>query len=333
MDKMLFNQVIPRIRVMETRLLDKSKIERMIDADTPFNSLKVLQETEYASLLNRIKRPEEYDTLLRQGLKETYDSLYSMITRTEPVDFMALKYDYHNLKVLLKAKLSDKDFTELLLPIGTVKAETIKDALESEDYKALNDYMGKAIVAVLEDFEETKEPQNIDIILDKYYFENLLFISERINEEYLKKYLRILIDLTNIKILLRIKALDRGREFLIKNLIEGGNIKMDKLNILFGEALENIHNRIASTDYVNIVREGIEYYINNQSLALLEKNIENFIMEYMKRAKTIPFGVEPIIGYIYAKENEIKLLRIIMVGQLNNVPPEVIRERLRDSYV
>ena len=35
MDKMLFNQVIPRIRVMETRLLDRAKIERMIDADTP----------------------------------------------------------------------------------------------------------------------------------------------------------------------------------------------------------------------------------------------------------------------------------------------------------
>ena len=53
----------------------------------------------------------------------------------------------------------------------------------------------------------------------------------------------------------------------------------------------------------------------------------------MKKAKTIPFGIEPIIGYIYAKENEIKLIRIIMVGQMNNVPKEVIRERLRDSYV
>lgn len=333
MDKMLFNQVIPRIRVKETRLLDGPKLERMIDADTPFNSLKVLQETEYASLLNRITRPEEYDRLLREELKETYDSLYSMVPASEPVDFMALKYDYHNLKVLLKGRLSDRDLSELLLPIGTVKSEAIKEALENEDYRVLNDYMGKAIVVALEDFEESREPQNIDIILDKYYFENLLYISEKINEEYLKRYINILIDLTNIKILLRIKALDKGREFLSRNLIEGGSLKMDKLNILFGESLENIHNRIASTDYVSIIREGIEYYINNHSLALLEKNIDNFIMNFMKRAKTIPFGVEPIIGYIYAKENEIKLLRIIMVGQLNNVPPEVIRERLRDSYV
>ena len=36
---------------------------------------------------------------------------------------------------------------------------------------------------------------------------------------------------------------------------------------------------------------------------------------------------------IYAKETEIKLIRIIMVGKLNNVAEEVIRERLRDSYV
>ncbi|MDU7110698.1 MAG: V-type ATP synthase subunit C, partial [Clostridium perfringens] len=33
------------------------------------------------------------------------------------------------------------------------------------------------------------------------------------------------------------------------------------------------------------------------------------------------------------KENEIKQIRTIMVGKLNNITKEVIRERLRDGYV
>ena len=56
-------------------------------------------------------------------------------------------------------------------------------------------------------------------------------------------------------------------------------------------------------------------------------------MSIMKAAKIIPFGVEPFLAYIYAKETEIKIIRIIMVGKLNNIAAEVIRERLRDIYV
>lgn len=56
-------------------------------------------------------------------------------------------------------------------------------------------------------------------------------------------------------------------------------------------------------------------------------------MALMKDSKFVTFGPERILSYIYAKETEIKLIRIIMVGKLNNVAEEVIRERLRDSYV
>ena len=66
---------------------------------------------------------------------------------------------------------------------------------------------------------------------------------------------------------------------------------------------------------------------------MLEKLIDNYIMNMMRDAKIIPFGVEPVIAYIYAKETEIKIIRIIMVGKLNNIAVEVIRERLRDIYV
>ena len=44
-------------------------------------------------------------------------------------------------------------------------------------------------------------------------------------------------------------------------------------------------------------------------------------------------GPEPVIAYLLAKENEIKIIRIIMVGKINRLPTEEIRERLRDVYV
>lgn len=56
-------------------------------------------------------------------------------------------------------------------------------------------------------------------------------------------------------------------------------------------------------------------------------------MGIMKEAKIVTKGLEPVLTYMYVKENEIKQIRTIMVGKLNNITKEVIRERLRDGYV
>ena len=80
-------------------------------------------------------------------------------------------------------------------------------------------------------------------------------------------------------------------------------------------------------------KNGVEDYTKSGSAGVLEKLVDNYIMNMMKEAKMIPFGGEPLLAYIYAKETEIKVVRIIMVGKLNNIAEEVIRERLRDIYV
>ena len=52
----------------------------------------------------------------------------------------------------------------------------------------------------------------------------------------------------------------------------------------------------------------------------------------MKESKYISFGIEPLIGYLAAKESEIMTVRIIMAGKLAGIPAELIKERLRDTY-
>ena len=56
MDVMQFTQAISRIWVLETRLLDKAKIERMIEANSADEVLKILEETEYANIMGNVKR-------------------------------------------------------------------------------------------------------------------------------------------------------------------------------------------------------------------------------------------------------------------------------------
>ena len=188
-------------------------------------------------------------------------------------------------------------------------------------------------MAAVEDFEATKDPQRIDIIVDKFMFEELVQIRKSLNYSFTDKIINAMIDSTNIKTLLRIKKQGKGREFAQEVIVPGGYIDKDTLVSIINESPENIIYKLSFSVYSEVVREGLEGYIATNSANLLEKLSDNYIMALMKDSKFVTFGPERILSYIYAKETEIKLIRIIMVGKLNNVAEEVIRERLRDSYV
>jgi len=333
MDVMEFTQVIPRIRVLETRLLDKAKIDRMIDSNSAEGALKVLQETEYGNVMTNVKRAEDYEVMLSSELKRLYHEAYDMSPLKSLVDIMSIKYDYHNIKVLIKEIFLQKDFSHMLIPVGMFEISKLKVAIDTNKLTDFNPIMRQGIETAIEDFNAKLDPQRIDIILDKAMFQEMISIADTLEDSFTQKYVRVLIDLTNLKSLLRVKKQNKGREFFLSIVIEGGFIDKETLVSLLNDAVENIASKLSYTNYAEVLKQGIDEYVAHGSASLLEKLIDNYIMNMMKDAKMIAFGGEPLLAYIYAKETEIKVIRIIMVGMLNNITGEVIRERLRDIYV
>ena len=333
MDVMQFTQALSRIWVLETRLLDKSKIERMIDAPSAEEALKILGETEYANILGKVKRANDYEYILSNELKRVYDLMYELCPVKEVVDLMSIKYKYHNLKVLLKGKFLSKDFSNLLIDLGIEDLKALKSIIDLDNFDDLKGNTKKAVMEVIKDFEKNKDPQQIDIIIDRYMFEELKEIKKNLNYKFTDKLVLAIIDWTNIRTLIRLKKQGKGREFAAKVLISGGAIEKDTLISIINENPEGIIAKLSHTIYGDLIKEGIEGFKETNSASLLEKLSDNYIMDLMKGAKLVTFGPDRLLSYIYAKETEIKIIRIIMVGKLNNIAEEVIRERLRDSYV
>ncbi|MGH4051077.1 MAG: V-type ATP synthase subunit C [Clostridium sp.] len=332
MDKMDFTQAVARLRVLETRLLNKIKIERMIDSDSADDVLKILQENEYASLMGNVKRAEDYNILLKEELKRVYLLMYEISPESIIVDIMSLKYDYHNIKVILKGRALDKDLSHMLIPVGTVNSEKLKFYMKSMEYKELNPIMREAIIEAEEVFKETNDPQKIDIILDKYMYLDMLTKAKETKIEFIINYVKRSMDFTNIKSIIRLKKQEKDVDFFNEVILSGGDIDNDVLLRAFNEPIENMAAKFSSTKYGEVVRIGLDEYIKTGKLSILEKLSENFIMENLKVAKYVAFGADPIFAYIVAKETEIKIIRIIMVGKLNNVDTTVIRERVREVY-
>lgn len=333
MDAMQFTQALSRIWVLETRLLDKAKIERMIDSDSADNILRILGETEYSNVMTNVKRAADYEEILSLELKRVYKLVYEICPVKEIVDLFSLKYQYHNLKVILKGKFLNKDFSSMLIDLGNENLDELKRKIETDNYRGLKTPIQKAIEESVADFELTKDPQRIDIIVDKHMFKELEVIKNNLSYGFIDKIVNALIDLTNVRTLIRVKKQGKDKEFANEVLVSGGSISKSKLVALLNETPENILSKLSHSSYSTIIREGMESYIETGSVNLLEKTSDNYIMSLMRDAKLITFGPERILAYIYAKETEIKIIRIIMVGKLNNIAEEVIRERLRDVYV
>ncbi|MCB2311560.1 V-type ATP synthase subunit C [Clostridium tagluense] len=332
MDKMNFTQAVARLRVLETRLLSNVKVERMIDSTSAEDVIKILQETEYASLMVNVKRPEDYNILLKEELNRVYSLMYSVSPDPLIVDIMSLKYDYHNIKVMLKGKALNKDFSHMLIPVGTVDIEKLKLYMTAEDYRELNPKMREAIIQTEKVYNELKNPQKIDIIIDKYMYIDMLERAKETKIDFIIHYVVTSINFCNIKSIIRLKRQEKNVEFLKEVMLTGGDIANDILLRAFDDTIENMAAKFSSLKYGDVIKLGLEEYIKTGKLSALEKLSENYIMKTLKVAKYITFGPEPVFAYILAKETEIKIIRIIMVGKLNNVDTIVIRERVREVY-
>jgi V/A-type H+-transporting ATPase subunit C len=69
------------------------------------------------------------------------------------------------------------------------------------------------------------------------------------------------------------------------------------------------------------------------NLDYFDRLADDFVLDYVRGAKLISIGIEPLVGYMMAKENEVKIVRIILAGKLAGLSSETIRKRLRQSYV
>ena len=108
MNRMDYGRSVVTVRVLEKRLLTKNRLERMIEAGSPDDVLKQLGETEYSHNMADIKDSRSYEKILRRETERVFSLVREMSNDSEIVDILSIKYDYHNLKVLLKSKLSER---------------------------------------------------------------------------------------------------------------------------------------------------------------------------------------------------------------------------------
>jgi V/A-type H+-transporting ATPase subunit C len=331
-----------RIKKFEKGLLTKDLLDRMIKSTDTISAIKILMESNLNNYSFDLNNPENYEDSLNRELLSSYNIIKD-ISKVSTFNFLyftfASKYDFHNIKILIKSKYLKEDVSDKLIsPIGTINIKKLNLAIIDEKYEDLPNSFEFLIKKIFLEYSKFKDPEIIDFILDK---ERYIMIFNKIKEveiieteeNFLKRFIKINIDLNNIISSIRAKIRGEEKIFLKKFLISEGDFNIKNIVEIYDSTLSSWPEKLVYTDYKNVIELGIKYFQKNNSLMELEKLRDNFILDFVKVGKYITFGIEPLVGFMVAKENDIKNIRIILSGKLNKLLPSTIKESVRDTYV
>lgn len=333
MDRMDYVQAVVRTRVLEKKLLSKEKLEELIEATDINEVWRRLKTTRYASHLSEATDTRQYDDILSEELKEAYSVMRDISPDPAIINVLALKYDYHNLKVVCKELILQTDFPHIYLPMGSLDLLKIKMAWQEAKWNEIEPIIKSAIEKVQENYKRTKDPQRIDIILERCYMNNLYTTVDSLQIPLLLKYIKAMIDFINIRTLIRVQKQKKDIAFLKGVLLENGNVEVERIVYSLHDSVTNMIHKFRNEKISSGLIPGLEAYQSSKQLSDFEKEMDRYLLDIMRESKYIHFGPEPLIFYILAKEMEIKNLRLIFTSKINDISLARIKKRVREVYV
>lgn len=209
-----------------------------------------------------------------------------------------------------------------------------EELVQIRDSDELDEYLEKEEKNLYRLLEEILlEGDLLTIFLEESHPEKAMSVAERTGYSFIKDYIRHKIDLGNLKIFCRVKYSGLSLKKFESLVLKGGFL--DEKNLLqnFDLSFSEIGDRLRATPYHDLWTKATDALEERETFVELERGIEDFLMKYLKRAKYIVFGPEPVFTYGLAKRRELSLVRLLGVGKINQIPTPILKERISETYV
>lgn len=304
-----------RVSEFETRLLTREKYMQLIDAAS---------EKDAVSLLGDACAPVYTDGAfdIEATLEGLVDTAFTEVAKSIPdaklFDFMRYEFDANNLKAAIKAKVGGVTADGMLFACGTVAPAAAVEAVESGNFAAFPKHMAAAAPKALEAYAATRDPQRIDLAVDRAAFADMLDAAAA--DKTLTDAVKLRIDAINVQSAVRM--LDAGKAAgLSAVLLEGGNLPVKTFTVTDRAALAAALDE-KDTEVAVLLADA------DASLAEIGRATEKLLGE-KTGAQFVPFGLAKIYAYLSAVLAEAKNLRIIFALRAAHAEKDTILQNIR----
>lgn len=338
-----------RVRGMRSRLLAPTFFEHLLGAANTREIVQQLSATEYESDINealiRGLSAANVDIALRSNMVRTYQKVLSFANEEAEYVLSTLlgRWDVFNLKSLLRAKhfrLEADDLGGGILPVGTLSSHDIGALAQLEDVKAIVDTVatwGLPFAGPLRDgfsqYIASGELLPMELALDQHYarWATDRLSRRRTNVKIGRRILGLQLDVGNLVMALRQLQADVDGEDAESYFLPGG-AEIDLalyLSLVAKSDVDEILNELKKVSYGRLLDEVVMTYLEQNSISIFERALEQALVRHVvSLGRGDPLGVGVGIAYLWAKQNEVTNIRIIVKGKEVGMPLDRIRKEL-----
>lgn len=326
-DNLLY--VNARIKALENGMMSQLNVSRLIDSETIKDAFKILQECGFSEGV-ALDDYRSYENLVALKEKSVVEFFKENMLEKSGMDAVLLKNDYHNAKVMIKAKYLRLDNVEdMLMTAGNYDTDKMKEDVFNDEYAAYPSFMAEAFDAIDVAFANgNRSPRFIDVTLDKAMFSDMRARVSKCDGQVLKDWFTLTVDAANVSAFLRCRKLCLSKEVFDESFIDGGSVGKDRFDGLYDVTNDILKEKAKSTD----VSDLFEIALSDDGMVRFETAVDNKITKLFKDNKYDMFSVAPVVGYYFGRLTEIKTVKLIVSAVKNNLDKNLLRQRIRELY-
>ncbi|WP_024822371.1 V-type ATPase subunit [Aminobacterium mobile] len=324
---------VARLRAMESRLLDDSVLQRLIDCEDLDSAMKILGETVYSSWLVELKSNTEFDKAIESELLYIYNEVKKFVPDSGLVEICRLPYDFHNVKVLLKGQILQREggerHFELLTALANIPTDDLIMAVETEDYRLLPYDLHSVLPKSFALWDQTRDILEVERLLDNVLFREMFKIARSLEYEAPLRWVRGKVDAENVRNMFRLKRMDKDAASVQSYLHDGGFVSVEQLLSMLSEPIESWVRVLSYADIGRVlyhVQDGADM---NALLVEMEKILDDYVTSILQTAKYSAFAPENVLNYLWHKEMEAKNVRVALVSVANAMDKDLARRLMR----
>ncbi|MEA5059720.1 MAG: V-type ATPase subunit [Candidatus Pelethousia sp.] len=316
---------VTRIRCHEKGLLGQDKLQRILDGSAE-EAVRQLVDMGYGGLPDATAADAEQ--MVSNELAAAYALVKEVSFAPAVTNVFLMKADVHNLKLLLKLRLTGSGEAPALMQGGVYAPDALKRMVEAADYRDLPPQFQAVLSAMEQDFQSSVDPARISTALDGAYVQ----YAYDTKHPLVLSYFKARADFDNVLAMLRLRQTGGSAERLRSMLLPEGAIPHAALLAALDAPMEGIARLVAMGPARAGILRGLDALQKGEGIAVLERERDDYLIKQVGGARFDNDTIAPVVAYLLAREQEAVCIRLVLTAKRNGLPDSIITERLRGLY-
>jgi len=329
-----------RICVMRSRLLTKEDYHKLLKMGLN-EIISFLQGSEYKKAIDefgvKYSGVELMEMALNKNLVNTWNKLKRISSKEVGMlmDAYLERADLWNIKTILRGLHTNTKpelIAPMLLPAGQLTSQELEIFFKSESVEDFLKKLGavgikfESLSSAFETFKSKNTIVDIENFLDREYYNRMIEFSKTIPSEgkLFKNFLETEIEITNMMNLLRLKRAGIDKH-AIKTYVIGKSTETIKKLI----DADNKEDSTKLLSQAGVSETALNTFTSSNSLVDIEIDLGKSLL---KKTRLLlhqhPLSVDVILGYMFAKEIEVKNLKMLLKSRQLRLSDEFIEQQI-----